>query len=233
MGTGVVIMGNSGTGKSTSGRNLDPKKCLWIQVIKKRLPFSAKGWITWDGATKTGSVACTDSAKSICAAIERAKQNGKEIVIIDDFQYLMANEFMKRSQEKGYEKFTEIARHSWDVMQSVLNVDDDIRVYILTHTQTDEYGQNAKMKTIGKMLDEKVVLEGMLTIVLKSIRNDDGYYFRTQNDGTDTVKSPIGMFKSELIDNDLAVIDAQICEYYGIEPKTAEEPAQTLIEEGK
>lgn len=216
MGTGVIIMGNSGTGKSTSGRNLDPEKCLWIQVIKKRLPFPAKNWKPWDGKEKTGSIACTDNSRAICQAIERAKSNGKQIVIVDDFQYLMANEFMNRSAEKGYDKFTEIARHAWDVMQSTLAVDDDVRVYILTHTQTDEYGQNAKMKTIGKMLDEKVVLEGMFTIVLKSLRTDDGYFFATQNDGSDTVKSPMGMFPAEMVDNDLAAVDAKICEYYGI-----------------
>jgi hypothetical protein len=79
------------------------------------------------------------------------------------------------------------------------------------------------MKTIGKMLDEKIVLEGMVTIVLKSTRSDDGYFFATQNDGTDTVKSPLGMFESELIVNDIAEIDATICEYYGIENKKQEQ----------
>lgn len=223
MGIGVVVIGRSGTGKSTSIRNLDPEKTLLIQVIKKALPFRSAAWKPWDKATKTGSIAVTDKSSNIVAAISRAKDNGKSIIVIDDFQYLMANEFMSRSAERGYDKFTDIARHAWDVMNAVLSVDDDVRVYILTHSDTDEYGQNAKMKTIGKMLDEKIVLEGMVTIVLKSTRSDDGYFFSTQNDGTDTVKSPLGMFESELIVNDIAEIDATICEYYGIENKKYEQ----------
>lgn len=223
MGIGVVVIGRSGTGKSTSIRNLDPEKTLLIQVIRKALPFRSAAWKPWDKASKTGSIAVTDKASNIVAAISRAKDNGKSIIVIDDFQYLMANEFMSRSAERGYDKFTDIARHAWDVMNAVLSVDDDVRVYILTHSDTDEYGQNAKMKTIGKMLDEKIVLEGMVTIVLKSMRSDDGYFFATQNDGTDTVKSPIGMFESELIVNDVAEIDRTICEYYGIKEAKQEQ----------
>lgn len=223
MGIGVVVIGRSGTGKSTGIRNLDPEKTLLIQVIRKALPFRSAAWKPWDKASKTGSIAVTDKSSNIVAAISRAKDNGKSIIVIDDFQYLMANEFMSRSAERGYDKFTDIARHAWDVMNAVLSVDDDVRVYILTHSDTDEYGQNAKMKTIGKMLDEKIVLEGMVTIVLKSTRSDDGYFFATQNDGTDTVKSPLGMFESDLIVNDIAEIDATICEYYGIENKKQEQ----------
>ena len=223
MGIGVVLMGKSGTGKTTSLRNINPDKALLIQVTRKALPFKSANWKPWDGKTKTGTVAVTDKSSNIVAAIQRASDNGKEIVIVDDFQYLMANEFMSRSSERGYDKFTDIARHAWDVMQAAINAPEHIRVYILTHTETDDYGLNAKIKTIGKMLDEKICLEGLFTIVLKTIKNDDGYFFATQNDGTDTVKSPIGMFESELIVNDVAEIDRTICEYYGIKEAKQEQ----------
>ena len=220
MGVATIIMGQSGTGKSASMRNLDPSKVLLIQAVKKPMPFKSAGWKPWDGKEKTGSVAVTDNSVHICKAIERAKANGKSIVVIDDFQYIMANEFMRRANEKGYDKFTQMAKNVWDIFQKVIDTDDDVRVYVLTHTQTDEYGQNAKMKTIGKMLDEKITLEGMVTIVLRSHRQEGQYFLTTQNDGSDTVKSPMGMFADESIDNDLAVIDATICEYYGITETT-------------
>ena len=91
MGVGVVVIGRSGTGKSTSIRNLDPEKTLLIQVIKKALPFRSVAWKPWDKSTKTGSIAVTDKSSNIVAAIIRAKDNGKSIIVIDDFQYLMAN----------------------------------------------------------------------------------------------------------------------------------------------
>ncbi len=216
MSISTIIMGLSGHGKTTSIRNLDPDKTIIIQSIKKELPFPSKNWKPWNSETKSGSIAVTDKPSNICAAIERAQSNGKEIVIVDDYQYVMANEFMRRSREKGYDKFTEIGRGAWDVMNAAMNGPDGLRVYIMTHVQTDEYGQGGKVKTIGKMLDEKIVLEGMVTTVLRSCKMDDGYFFRTQSDGTDNVKSPMGMFESDLIDNDLAVVDAKMCEYFGI-----------------
>jgi len=217
MSIATIVMGKSGHGKSTSIRNFDPDKTLIIQAVRKPLPFRAKEWKPWDSASKTGSVAVTDSARNICAAIERAPSNGKSVVIIDDFQYVMSNEFMRRSAERGFDKFTEIARGAWDVLNMAMSGPEDVRVYILTHTETDEWGQNAKVKTIGKLLDDKIVLEGMVTTVLKALKQDGQYFFSTQSDGTDTVKSPMGLFESALIDNDLAAVDKAICEYYGIE----------------
>lgn len=221
MSIATLILGNSGTGKSTSLRNLDPAKVLLLQAIKKPLPFRAKGWDTFNTTDKTGSVFVTDKAAHIQAAISKAKSIGKEIVIIDDFQYILANEFMRRVTdiEKGnaaFQKFNEIAKAAWDVMNAAIGADDDLRVYILSHSQSDEYGGNVKIKTVGKLLDEKVVLEGMLTIVLRSHVKEGKYFLTTQNDGSDTVKSPMGLFEDLEIDNDLAAIDKKICEYYEI-----------------
>lgn len=216
MSLATIVMGKSGQGKTTSLRNLDPEKTILIQAIKKPLPFKSPNWKDWDGETKTGSIFVSDSSKAICTIIAKAKANGKSIVVVDDYQYVMANEFMRRSAERGFDKFTEIARGAWDVMTAAMSADDDLRVYILTHTDTDEWGMNAKVKTIGKLLDDKIVLEGMVTTVLKAAKKDKDHLFQTQSDGTDTVKSPIGLFDNEYIDNDLNEVDTSICKYYGI-----------------
>lgn len=216
MSVATLIIGKSGTGKTTSLRNLDPEKTLLIQTIKKPLPFRSKKWKMWDGAKKTGSIYVSDKANHMIKCIENAKENGKEVVIIDDFQYQMSNTFMRKALEKGYDKFTNIAKDAWDIIQAVINSDDNIRVYILGHTHEDEFGENIKMKTIGKLLDDKITMEGMFTIVLRSVMSDGQYLFRTQNNGKDTVKSPMGMFGELEIENDLAEIDQKICDYYEI-----------------
>ena len=143
------------------------------------------------------------------------------IVVIDDFQYIMANEFMRRSHEKGFDKFTDIGRNAWEILNTAVNLAPERRVYILSHTQEDESGRT-KIKTIGKLLDEKITPEGMVTIVLKAIVQDGKHYFTTQNSGMDTVKSPEGMFEQTLIDNDLAAVDKSICNYYGIQDTSGE-----------
>lgn len=216
MAISTVVMGKSGTGKSTSMRNLDPGKVLLIQPLRKPLPFRSASWKAWDGKAKTGTVVVTDDAAQICAAIGNAEKIGKEIIIVDDFQYVMANEFMRRAREKGYEKFTEIGLNAWNIAKAAIDAPNGIRVYLLTHTDTDEYGQNAKIKTLGKMLDDKITMDGMFTIVLKTGLHDGQYLFSTKNDGTDNVKTPMGLFESDFIDNDLAAVDAAIVEYYGV-----------------
>jgi len=212
----VLILGKSGTGKSTSLRNLDPDECILIQTIKKPLPFKTSEWKKWDTRTKTGSVFVTDKADHMIGFIKNAKRLNKKIIIIDDFQYQMSNTFMRKSLEKGFEKFTQIAKEAWLIIQAVIDADDSLRVYILSHSHEDEYGENIKMKTIGKLLDDKIVMEGMFTIVLRSMVNDGEYFFSTQNNGHDTVKSPMGLFEEKEIENDLKQIDEKICEYYEI-----------------
>lgn len=205
MGTVVFILGRSGTGKSYSMRDFDPEKIAVINIQGKVLPFR-------NGAKFP--VKNTDDAAQAIACMKAAANKVKTIVI-DDFQYLMANEFMRRSTERGYDKFTEIARHAWDVVDAVRTLPDDVIVYIMCHTDTDNDGVE-RLKTIGKMLDEKIVLEGMSTIVLKTNVSDGNYTFLTQNNGKDTVKSPAGMFPSYAIDNNLKYVDEKIRNYYGI-----------------
>lgn len=216
MSTAVLILGESGTGKSASMRNLDPSKALLIQAIRKPLPFKSKGWKVRTSLKSEGNVIQTDDA----VLIEKVmRQSPHEILLLDDFQYVMANEYMRRTSEKGYDKFTDIGKNAWNILTAATELADNRRVYILSHTATDEGGRT-KIKTVGRMLDEKITLEGMVTIVLRTQVRDRLYTFATQNNGSDTTKSPLGMFDEQYIDNDLAAVDAAICDYYGITVST-------------
>ena len=213
MSIATLILGESGTGKSASMRNLDPAKTLLIQPVRKPLPFRSKEWepISKDG----GSVYVTSKSSNMVAAIQKAHERGKKIVVIDDFQYIMALEFFNRRMEKGYEKYTEIGGHAFDVLDAASKAPEGTRVYIMSHTESDDYGR-VKAKTIGKMLDEKLVVEGMFTMVLRTTVRDGEFMFSTINNGQDTVKAPMGLFDIDEISNDLASVDSAICDYYGI-----------------
>ena len=165
-------------------------------------------------------VNCDDSSRIVTYINSYAKQFKR--IVVDDFQYVMANEFMRRAMERGYDKFTEIARHAWDIAECVRSLPQDVIVYIMCHTDTDAEGTE-RLKTIGKLLDEKIVLEGMSTIVLKTSVSDGKYCFLTQNNGKDTTKSPAGMFPSYAIDNDLKYVDDKIRSYYEFNGAKSEE----------
>ena len=201
MATAVLILGQSGTGKSYSMKNFKEDEICLISVQKSLLPFRKK-------FTET---VVTDKYSEIINAMKATK---KKVIIIDDTQYLMCNEFMRRATERGYDKFTEIAQNFWSlVVQEVNNLPSDVIVYLLCHTATDENGVE-KMKTIGKLVDEKITPEGLFTIVLKTAVSDGNYAFVTQNNGKDTVKSPEGMFSTYAINNDLKYVDEKIRNYY-------------------
>lgn len=213
MSISTLIIGESGSGKTTSLRNMNPAETLLIQAIQKPLPFKSSAWKRFDKEKeKTGNVFVTDQSEDI---IRLMTKTSRKVIVVDDYQYVMANEFMRRSSEVGFTKFTEIAKHTWDVFRAASELPDDVRVYFLSHTQTDDHGI-VRLKTIGKMLDEKITIEGMFTIVLKTISTDTDYFFSTRNSGADTVKSPVGMFDSERIQNDLKEVDSTIKSYYEI-----------------
>lgn len=212
MSIATLVLGESGTGKSTSMRSLDPAQAMLIQAIKKPLPFRAAGWKVKASTKADGNIVQTDTSSTIEKVMRHSSQ---PIIVIDDFQYIMANEYMRRTDEKGYDKFTDIGKSAWSLLKAASELADNRRVYVLSHTATDEAGR-VKMKTIGRMLDEKITLEGMVTIVLRTQVRDGQYVFSTQNNGSDTCKSPIEMFSEQFIDNDLAAVDAAICEYYEI-----------------
>lgn len=210
MSIATLILGQSGTGKSSSLRNMDPTETLLIQTIRKPLPFRAKGWGYRSKENPTGNIFVSDKWDTITGLMSKTQ---RPIVVIDDFQYLLANEFMRRSDERGFDKFTDIGRHAWEVLNAASTLPDHARVYILSHTEEDQ-GGTTKIKTIGKMLDEKITIEGMVTIVLRTMVLDGEYRFSTKNNGRDTVKSPMGMFDSDTVENDLAMVDQKIAEFY-------------------
>lgn len=214
-----MILGQSGTGKSYSMKNFNEDEICLISVQKSLLPFRKK----------FNEMTVTDSYTEI---IKTMKKTTKKVIVIDDTQYLMCNEFMRRANDKGYDKFTEIAQNFWNlVVKEINDLDDDVLVYLLCHIATDDNGVE-KMKTIGRMIDEKITPEGLFTIVLKTAVNDGQYYFITQNNGKDTVKSPEGMFNTYAINNDLKYVDEKIRNYYelGAEFKTDEEVAEMDVE---
>ena len=202
----VAVMGESGTGKSTSLRNFQKGEASVINVSKKPLPFR-----------NTLSVFKTDNYQEVQVMIKRAQAKS---VVIDDAQYLMAFEYMHRAKEKGYEKFTDIGANFFNLTQTATALPDDKIIYFLFHIERTKDG-NEKCKTIGQLLDEKITLEGLFTIVLKTVVLLDGnnqrqFCFATVNNGSDTVKTPMGMFAEPLIPNDLKAVDTVIREYYGM-----------------
>lgn len=216
MGIPVLILGQSGSGKSTSLRNFKSNEITHINVMGKPLPFK-------------GRFAHTVNTDSYSEITKTLKHLETKIAVIDDAQYLMANEFMRRALERGYDKFTEIANNFWTLVNTVITeLPYDVRVYFLMHIERSEDG-GEKVKTIGKLLDEKITVEGMFTIVLKSVVKDGVYSFTTQNSGKDTVKSPLGMFDSYEIPNDLKVVDDRIYNFW--ELGTAPEDSAEIMAE--
>lgn len=156
----------------------------------------------------------TDDYSQITSILKKTKTKS---IVIDDAQYLMANEFMRRSSEKGYDKFTDIGKNYWGLIMTVVNdLADDVVVYFLSHIERDQEGHE-KVKTIGKLLDDKITVEGLFSIVLKTSVQDGKYSFLTQTSGMDTAKSPIGLFEDLQIDNDLKYVDIKIREYYELD----------------
>lgn len=210
MSVATMILGRSGTGKTASLRNMNPADTLLIQVIAKPLPFPSKDWarISKDG----GNVIVSSNHEQICNAMRKTQRS---IIVIDDLQYLLATEFMERAHETGYNKFTEMARHYYDVLTCATSLAEHKRVYLLSHIDTTDTGE-VKAKTIGKLLDEKITVEGLLTIVLRTHVINGQYVFSTRNSGNDSVKTPMGMFDAEHIDNDLKAVDDAIISYYDL-----------------
>lgn len=201
MGIPVLIEGESGSGKSTSLRNFNPEDVGIFNVAGKPLPFRTKMRVV-NNATY-GSI-----LKSL--ANPKLKR-----YVIDDSQYLMAFEELDRAKETGYTKFTEMALNFTGLVRYIINqTPPDVIVYFLHHVETTDAGK-IKAKTVGKMIDSKLTLEGLFSIVLLCEASADGHHFITQSDGYTTAKSPMEMFDKE-IDNDLAMVDATIREYWNL-----------------
>ncbi len=210
MSIAIMVIGESGTGKSASLRNMNPAETLLIQAIKKPLPFRSSEWSYLTKDNPSGNMVVCDQSTAIIDGMRRTK---RAVIVLDDFQYVLANEFMRRSDERGYDKFTDIGRHAWDILTTASSLPDHVRVYILSHSEQTDSGRT-KAKTIGKMLDDKITLEGMFSIVLRTSVINEQYIFKTKNNGNDTTKTPIGLFDEEMIPNDLSAVDSKINEYY-------------------
>lgn len=210
----VLIIGRSGSGKTYSIKNFNPGEVGVISVEKGRLPFKSEIKVAKVPKDPTGGeardVIQLNAARYawIMKAIKTAKMNA---LVIDDSQYLLVNELFDRAYEKGYDKFVSMAAKFRDLIHSVNELEDDNKIiYFLHHSEADTDGRE-KVKTIGKMLDEKLTIEGCFDIVLYC----QDHKFFTQSNGQSTAKSPEGMFDLE-IPNDLKAVDTAIREYYGL-----------------
>ena len=208
MATAVLIMGESGSGKSESLRNFAPNEISVFNVTSKPLPFK-------QGKAKIPKI---DNATYADIANALANPN-KRAYVIDDAGYLLSFEMFKRANETGYSKFTDMAKNFFDMLDFInTKLPNDIIVYITMHTEDDSEMHKTKAKTIGKMIDQNLNLEGLFTIVLRAMQTEEGYKFITRDDRVSTAKSPMGMFESDKIDNDLKEVDRIIREYYDMKP---------------
>ncbi len=205
MGIPVLILGESGTGKSASLRNFEPDDVSIFNVAAKPLPFRKKL-----------PIKSTSDYNTICQGIA---QSQKKAFVIDDSQYLLCFESFAKAKEIGYGKFTDMALHFYNLVQFVIRqTPPDVIVYFLHHTETDGNTGKVKAKTMGKMLDNQLTLEGLFSIVLMAYTDGKKHTFITQSDGFTTAKSPMEMFPVE-IDNDLKAVDQAIREYYELDKK--------------
>lgn len=202
MGIPVLIMGESGSGKSASLRNFEPNEVGVFNVAAKPMPFRKKL------PTKA-----TSNYQTIQECIKASKV---KTFVIDDSQFLMCFESFAKAKETGYGKFTDMALHFYNLVQFVIRqTPPDVIVYFLHHTETDGNTNKIKAKTLGKMLDSQLTLEGLFAIVLHCVTDGRSHNFITQSDGMTTAKSPMEMFEPS-IDNDLKFVDQTIREYYGL-----------------
>ena len=202
MGIPCLILGESGSGKSASLRNFEPADVSIFNVAAKPLPFRKK----------LPSRATSDYS----AIMQGISQSQKKAFVIDDSQYLLCFESFAKAKETGYGKYTDMALHFYNLVQFVIRqTPTDVIVYFLHHTDTDANTGKIKAKTMGKMLDNQLTLEGLFAIVLMCYTDGKKHVFITQSDGLTTAKSPMDMFPSE-IDNDLKAVDTAIREYYNL-----------------
>lgn len=214
MGIPVLIIGKSGSGKSTSLRNFDEKELALINVISKPLPFRKKFESTIN----------TDNYQEI---MKKIYQTQKKSIVIDDAGYLITNHFMNKHSSCGggsgvFNLYNELGDFFWTLIEFVKKKLPEYKiVYFIMHEDKSESG-DVKPKTIGKLLDEKVCIEGMFTIALRCLNDNNKHYFRTQSDGSDICKTPMEMFEDLEIDNDLKMVDTVIREYYQLNKESEE-----------
>jgi len=211
----ILILPRSGSGKTSSLRNLDPKETLVIQPVKKRLPFPHKDWKKWNKDTQTGSIFQTNTFHNVQVVLKKMEEVGKKIIVIDDFTFLFSKKVMDDVDTKGFDKWNNLGAEFYQLMQTIDDMNEDIRIYILGHVETDNDGF-IKMKTAGKLIDNLLNPEAQTNIVFGMKRTDDAAFFITNGGTMDPYKSPMGMFKDKEIPNDLKLVDETIKKFYDI-----------------
>lgn len=232
----IAIVGESGSGKSTSiGKaeefgliGLDPSETAVINVMDKDLPFRGSRGSYGKMISEGGNYASTTDGTVIVEILNHISENRPDIknVVIDDWQYTMADELFAKIKKKGYDKFTEIAKHAYDVATIGKSLRRDLNLIVLTHSELDDKKGCYKIKTIGKMLDNSVTIDGLFPIALYTFTEHDAkekkttfnFLTRKMNDlqGNEIpAKSPPGMFEDALIPNDLGLVIKMADEYYG------------------
>lgn len=212
MGIPVLIYGRSGSGKSRSLKGFGEEEIFLVNVVGKPLPFPGRFKYT----------AKIDNYNTIRKGLSTMPT---KTAVIDDAGYLLTNTFMRghsapKSGSSSFDLYNDIADSFWDLLRFIQNdLPEDVIVYIIMHEATSDYGET-KLRTIGKLLDEKVCIEGMVTICLRCMVEGDRHYFRTQSSGMDISKSPEGLFDSLEIENDLKFVDTKIREYWDLSPLT-------------
>lgn len=222
MSNAVLVMGKTGSGKSTSVETLDPTETFIINVVGKDLPFKG-GRKRY--TTEKKNYFATHNPTTIVQVLKQLSKDASHIktIIIDDFQYTMSYEFMT-TKTTGFDKFNEIAEHAFAIINTAKNLREDLTIIFLAHTDevVDSFGQKSyKIKTIGKLLDDKITIEGLFTVVLMAEQREVGtevqYGFKTKGSVRDTVKTPKDMFDDEFIANDLKLVVDTIDEYNNAE----------------
>jgi hypothetical protein len=206
----VLLIGQSGSGKSTSLRNFKGDEVAVVNVLGKPLPFKSD--------IKAGK---SDNYAQILEAITKTP---KKTIVIDDANYLITNEFMSKSSVKGFDKYNEMGNNFFNLINGIKNIEGGKTVYLIMHEDTDENGY-VKPKTIGKLLDDKVNIQGMFTICIRSMFDNGNYIFRLKTNGQDCVKTPFGMFENDTMDNDLKAFDKVVREYYELDKVEEEKNA--------
>lgn len=203
MGVPVLVIGESGSGKTYSIRNFSPDEVGIFSVEKGRLPF--KG----DFKVKKNA--------SYSDILKAVKNPSLKKYVIDDSQYLLVNEFFDRAKETGYQKYTDMALNFRNLIHDINRIaPDDVVFYFLHHTEFDSNSGKTKAKTVGRMIDQYLTLEGCFDIVLLAQTDGKEHYFITQSDGYTTCKSPAEMFPDVKIDNDLKAVDNALRSFWGL-----------------
>ena len=208
MGVPVIIYGKSGSGKSRSLKNFKEDEIFLVNVLGKPLPFKGNFKYSMN----------TDDPAKIMQGLAKMGESGVKVAVIDDFGYIMTNMFMRgHGSGDQFKLYNQIGDAVWNFISYIQSptVAPDAVVYLIMHEDVSDDGSN-KLRTIGKLLDQKVCIEGMVTVVLHSIIKGDRHSFLTNSDGMDIAKSPEDMFADREIDNDLKAVDTAIRAYWGL-----------------